>query len=128
MVLRCLILPSLNYKTSTGPSSRPLRNKTRLSQSLLLIKQIRPRTPQINNLRTAIPVPLQPRTICTVVCITYPNTTTDDAFSSRVAKSAFVADVDEGRWADVRVADWASGVVSFAEAAYADACLAAAHY
>lgn len=36
---------------------------------LLLIKQIGPTTPQINNLRTPIPIFLQPRAFVTVECI-----------------------------------------------------------
>lgn len=33
---------------------------------LLLVEQIRPRTPQVDNLRTSIPILLQPRTFETV--------------------------------------------------------------
>jgi hypothetical protein len=65
---------------------------------------------------------------CAIVRITDPDTTVNDTFACRVAKRAFVADVNEGHWSDVRVADWATAVVTFAETAYADACLAAAHY
>lgn len=56
------------------------RNKPSLSQLPLLIKQIRSRTSQINNLRTSIPILLQPRTIRTIISITNTLSTTNNTF------------------------------------------------
>jgi len=72
---------------------------------LLLIKQIRPTAPQINNLRAPIPILLQPRAL----------------------EGAFVADADEGGGADVGVTDGAFAVAFVAEAADGYAGLFAAH-
>lgn len=95
---------------------------------LLLIKQIRPRTPQINNLRTPIPILLQPRTLKAIERIRDPLATAHSAFILVIAKGAFVADPDEGGGTDVGVADGAFAVAFVAETTYADAGLFAAHY
>ena len=54
------------------------RDKSCLSQLSLLIKQICPRTPQINNLGTSIPILLQSRTIRTIIRITNPLSPTNN--------------------------------------------------
>jgi len=98
-----------------------------IPEILLLIKQIRPRTAQINNLRTAIPILLQPRTLKAIKRIRDTLTTANHAFILIVPEAALVADADEGRGADVGVADGAFAVAFVAEAADGDAGLLAAH-
>jgi len=99
-----------------------------IPEILLLIKQIRPRTPQINNLRTAIPILLQPCTLKAIKRIRNTLTTANHAFILIVPEAALVADADEGGGADVGVADGAFAVAFVAEAADGDAGLLAAHY
>ena len=94
---------------------------------LLLIKQIRPRTPQINNLRTPIPILFQSRALKAVERIRYSFTSTYDALVLIVAEGAFVADAREGRGPHVGVADGALAVAFVAEAADGDAGGLAAH-
>jgi hypothetical protein len=128
-------IPTIINHTSTqtpdipSPHSllTPIRPPARLPQLPPLIKQIRPRTPQINNLRTPIPILLQPRAIRTIIRITNPDAAADNALARVIAKGAFVADAHLRCWAHVAVADGAAAVVALAEAADADSCLAAAH-
>lgn len=98
-----------------------------IPEILLLVKQIRPRTPQIDNLRTTIPVLLQPRALKAVESVRDALAAADDAFVLVVAEGAFVADAHEGRGADVGVADGAFAVAFVAEAAEGDAGHFAAH-
>jgi hypothetical protein len=95
---------------------------------LLLIKQIRPRTAQIDDLRTPITILLQSRTLEAVERIRYPFATADDALVLVVAEGAFVADADEGGGAHVGVADGAFAVAFIAEAADGYAGGFAAHH
>lgn len=104
-----------------------LRSLSMIPKILLLVEQIRPRAPQIDDLRTAIPVLLQPRAFEAVECITDPFPTAHHALVLVVAKGAFVANSDESCWADVAVADGAFAVTFVAEAADCDAWLLAAH-
>ena len=99
-----------------------------IPEILLLIKQIRPRTPQIDNLRTPIPILLQPRTLKTVERITDALTTAHHALVLVVAEAAFVADAHECRGAHVAVADGAFAVAFVAQAADCYALLLAAHH
>ena len=94
---------------------------------LLLIKQIRPATPQINNLRTPIPILLQARALEAVKRIRDALAAAHDALVLVVAKGAFVADAGEGGGAHVRVADGALAVAFIAQAADGYAGLLAAH-
>ena len=94
---------------------------------LLLVKQIRPTAPQINNLRTPIPILFESCTLEAIKRIRDPLTTTDDAFVLVVSKRTFVADADECGGADVAVADGAFAVAFVAEAAHGYAGLFAAH-
>ncbi len=94
---------------------------------LLLIKQIRPTAPQINNLRAPIPILLQPRALEAVERVADALAAADDAFVLVVAEGAFVADADEGGGADVGVTDGAFAVAFVAEAADGYAGLFAAH-
>jgi hypothetical protein len=92
-----------------------------------LIKQIRPRTTQIDNLGTPIAILLQTRTLEAIKGITDALSTTDDAFVLVVSERAFVAHAHEGGWADVGVADRAFAIAFVAETADGDAGLFAAH-
>ena len=95
---------------------------------LFLIKQIRPTTAQIYNLRTPIPILLQPRALKAIECIRYTFATAHDTLVLVVTERAFVANADEGCGSDVGVADGAFTVTFVAEAADGDASLFAAHY
>ena len=118
---------------------------------LLLVKEIRPRTPQVDNLRTPIPILLQPRAFETVKSIRdtlLPTThtlisearggkgreessylsTAHDALILIVAKRALVANSYEGRGTHVAIADGAFAVAFVAETTDGDAGLLAAHY
>jgi len=99
-----------------------------ISKILLLIKQIRPRAPQINNFRTPIPILLQPCTLKAIKRVGNPLAAAHDAFVLVVAESAFVADAHGGRGPHVGVADGAFAVAFVAEAADGDAGGFAAHY
>ena len=94
---------------------------------LLLVEQIRPRAAQIDDLRAAIPVLLQPRAFEAVECVTDPLSAAHHALILVVAKGAFVADSDEGGWADVAIADGTFAVTLVAEPADCYAGLLAAH-
>ena len=96
--------------------------------TLLLEKQIRPTTSQINDLRAPIPILLQPRTLKTIKRITYSLSSTNHAFILVVPERAFVADTDERCWTHVGVAHRTLAVAFVAEAADGDAWGFAAHY
>ena len=83
---------------------------------LLLIKQIRPRTPQIDNLRAPIPILLQPRTLKAVERIADALAAAHHAFVLVVAEAALVADAHERGGPHVAVADGAFAVAFVAEA------------
>jgi len=100
----------------------------RIPKILLLVKQIRPRTAQINNLRTPIPIFLQARTFKTVESVGNSFAAAHDAFVLVVAERAFVADAGEGCGAHVGVADGTFAVAFVAETAEGDAGGFAAHY
>jgi hypothetical protein len=95
---------------------------------LLLVKQIGPRTAQIDNLRTPIPILLQTRTLKAVKRVRDALAAAHDALVLVVAEGAFVADAGERGGAHVGVADGALAVAFVAEAADGDAGLLAAHY
>ena len=93
-----------------------------------LKEQISPRTPQIDNLRTPIPILLQARTLEAVEGVADPFAAAHDAFVLVVAEGALVADAHEGGGTHVGVADGTFAVAFVAEAADGDAGLLAAHY
>ena len=134
-ILPSMLLPNYHCPTCTeaDQSSRPskqhvvLRSPSMIPKILLLVEQIRPRAPQIDDLRTAIPVLFQPRALEAVECVTDPLPPAHHALILVVAKGAFVADPDESCWADVAVADGAFAVAFVAEAADCYAWLLAAH-
>jgi hypothetical protein len=98
-----------------------------ISKILLLIEQIGPRTTQVDNLRTPIPILLQARTLKAIEGVRNTLATTNDAFVLVVAKGALVADADECCGAHVAVAHRAFAVAFVAEAADGYAGLLAAH-
>ena len=98
-----------------------------IPKTLLLVEQIRPRTTQIDNLWTSVPVLLEARTLEAVEGVGDALAAADDALVLVVAEGAFVADAGERGRADVRVAYGALAVALVAEAADGDARLLAAH-
>lgn len=99
-----------------------------IPEILLLIKQIRPTTPQINNLRTPIAVLLEPRALKAVKRIADALATAHDALVLVVAEGALVADARQCGRAHVGVAHGAFAVAFVAETADGYTALFAAHY
>lgn len=98
-----------------------------ISEILLLIKQICPRTAQIDDLRTPVSVLLKARALEAVKSVADALAAAHDAFVLVVAEGAFVADAHEGRGAHVGVAYGALAVALVAQASDGDACRFAAH-
>jgi hypothetical protein len=98
-----------------------------ISEILLLVEQIGPRTTQIDDFGTAISIFLQARTFKAVESVWDSFTTTDDAFILIVTERAFIADASQGSRADVAVTDWAFAVAFIAEATEWDPGCFAAH-
>lgn len=98
-----------------------------ISKILLLVKQIGPRTAQIDNLRTPIPVLFQPGALEAVEGVRDAFAAAHDAFVLVVAERALVADAGERGRAHVRVAHGAFAVAFVAQAPDGDAGLFAAH-
>lgn len=98
-----------------------------IPKTLLLVKQIRPRAPQIDNFRTPIPILLQPRTLKAIERIADPLATTHDALILVITKGTLVANADEGGGTHVGVADGAFAVAFVAKSADGNAGLFAAH-
>lgn len=94
---------------------------------LLLVKQIRATTAEVDNLRTAIPVLFEARALEAVEGVADALAATDDALVLVVAEGALVADARQRRRPHVRVADGALAVALVAQAAERDARLFAAH-
>ena len=95
---------------------------------LLLVKQIRPRAAQIDNLWAPIPILFQSRTLKTVERIADPLPTAHDTLVLVVAKGALVTDAGQGRGTHVGVADGTFAVAFVAQAPDVDAGQFAAHY
>lgn len=94
---------------------------------LLLVEQIRPRTAQVDDLRTPIPILLQPRALKAIEGVADALAAAHDALVLVVAKAAFIANADLGCRAHVGVAYGAFAVAFVAEAADGDAGGFAAH-
>lgn len=94
---------------------------------LLLIKQIRPTAPQIDNLRTPVSVLFEARALEAVECVADALAAAHDALVLVVAERALVADAREGGRSDVRVAYGAFAVAFIAESPDGDSGLLAAH-
>lgn len=95
---------------------------------LLLVEQIRPRAAQVDDLRTPIPILLQPRTFEAIEGIADALAATHDTLVLVVAEGALVADARQGRGPHVRVADGAFAVTLVAEPADVDAGQFTAHH
>ena len=94
---------------------------------LFLIKQVRPRASQIDDLRTPVPVLFQPCTFKAVKRIADPFATAHDTLVLIIAEGALVADAREGGGSHVGVADGTFAVTFVAQAADFDARHFAAH-
>jgi len=103
------------------------RTASVIPEILLLIEQIRPRTPQIDNLWTPIPIFLQPRALEAVKRIADALAAADDAFVLVVPEGALVADAGKRSGTNVGVAYGALAVAFVAEPADGDARCFAAH-
>ncbi len=68
---------------------------------LLLVEQICPRTPQIDNLRTPVSIFLQSGTFEAVEGVRDPLPAADHTLVLIVSERAFIADSGEGGWAHV---------------------------
>ena len=99
-----------------------------IPEILLLVEQIRPRTSQVDDLRTAVPILLQPCTLKTVESVRDPFPAADDALVLVVAKGAFIADTHEGGRAHVAVTNGTFAITLVTEASEGYAGLFAAHY
>lgn len=95
---------------------------------LLLVEQIRPRTAQVDNLRTPISILLQPRAFETVESVRDALSTAYNTLILVITKGAFITDTDECCRAHVAIADGAFTVAFVAETTDGDAGLLAAHY
>ena len=98
-----------------------------IPEVLFLIEQVRPRTTQIDNLGTPIPILLQSRALETVESITDALAAANDALVLVVAKAALVADASDGSGAHVGVADRALAIAFVAKATDGDARSLTAH-
>ena len=98
-----------------------------ISEVLLLVEQIRPRTAQIDNLRTPVPVLLQSRALEAVESVADALATAHDALVLIVAKAALVADTGDGGGTHVGVANRALAIAFVAKPADGDARGFAAH-
>lgn len=95
---------------------------------LLLVEQICPTAPQIDNLRTPISILLKPGTLKAIECIANPLPAAYNAFVLIVAEATFVADAHQCCGTNVRIAHWALAVAFVTEAAHGYAWCFAAHY
>ena len=114
-------------------AQNPLRdpfNSSRLviPEILLLVEQIRPAAPEIDNLRTPVPVLFQSGALEAIECVADALAAADDTFVLIVAERALVADAHKRGGPDVRVTDGAFAVAFVAQTADGDAGLLAAHY
>ncbi|KAG7051035.1 peroxin 26 [Colletotrichum scovillei] len=91
-------------------------------------KQVGPGAAEVYNLGAPVAVLFEARALEAVKGVRDALAAADDALVLVVSERAFVADADEGRGADVGVADGALAVALVAEAADGDAGLLAAHY
>lgn len=103
------------------------RRPSMIPKILFLVEEICPRTSQIYNLGTAIPILFQSRAFKTVERITDPFATAHDALVLIVSEGAFVADAHESRWTHVGVAHGAFAIAFIAESSDRDTRLLTAH-
>jgi len=109
------------------PLRHPLSPLSMIPKTLLLIKQIGPRAPQIDNLGTPIAVLLKARALEAVEGVADALAAADYAFVLVVPEAALVADAHERGGPHVAVADGAFAVALVAQAPDGDAGLFAAH-
>ena len=87
----------MTSKSSHSPFFEPI--------FLPLVEQVRLRAPQVNNLRTSVPILPELETLLAVVRVGYTHASADDAPSLERTVIALVADVHYRRRVDERVAD-----------------------
>lgn len=104
-------------KENTKPARERTQTWSLIPETFLLVEQVRPRTSQINNLRTAVSILLKARTFEAVEGITDTLATADDTLVLVVTEGALIADSHEGRGAHVGVAHGAFAVALVAKAA-----------
>jgi hypothetical protein len=119
--------PALSILTFPPLTSPPPPLSSMISKILLLVKQVRPRAAQIDNLRTPVAVLLQARALKAVEGVGDAFAAAHDALVLVVAEGALVADARERRGAHVGVAHGAFAVAFVAQAADGDAGLLSAH-
>jgi len=98
-----------------------------ISKILFLIKQIRPRTPQINDLWTPITVLLESCAFEAIECVRNAFAAADYTLVLVVAEGALVADADEGCRPHIGIADGTFAITFVAETTDCYARLLAAH-
>lgn len=98
-----------------------------ISEILLLIEQIRPRTTQIYNLGTAIPILFQSSTLETIECVTNSFASANNTFVLVVAEGAFIAYAHKCGGTHIGIAHGAFAVALIAESTYRYTRLFAAH-
>ena len=94
---------------------------------LFLIKQIRPRRAEVDDLGTAIAILFEARAFEAVESVTNALAAADDALVLIVAEGALVADAHEGGRAHIRIANGALAVALVAQPAQRNARLLSAH-
>jgi hypothetical protein len=99
-----------------------------IPEILFLVKQIRSRAAQIDDLRAPVTIFFEPRALKAVEGVGDAFATADDALVLVVAEGTLVADAHERRRPHVAVAHGAFAVAFVAESSDADAGCFAAHY
>ena len=98
-----------------------------ISEVLLLVKQVRPRRAEVDNLRTSVTILFQPRTLKAVECVADAFAATDNALVLVVSEGALVTDAGESGGSHVGVADRTFTVAFVAQSSERNAGLLAAH-
>ncbi|KAK0378353.1 peroxin 26 [Colletotrichum limetticola] len=120
---------SHSNNTSNLPISQATQGLVRRRPiGFLLVEQVGPGAAEVYNLGAPVAVLFEARALEAVKGVRDALAAADDALVLVVSERALVADADEGRGADVGVADGALAVALVAEAADGDAGLLAAHY
>ena len=89
------MIPEILFLICTHPSAPTNQPAPKQKITRQLTKQIRPRTSQINNLRTPISILLQPRALKAIKRVRNPLSAAYHTLILVVAKGTFVADTHE---------------------------------
>ncbi|EXF78011.1 peroxin 26 [Colletotrichum fioriniae PJ7] len=121
--------PRNQNNISNLPISRATQGLVRRRPiGFLLVEQVGPGAAEVYNLGAPVAVLFEARALEAVKGVRDALAAADDALVLVVSERALVADANEGRGADVGIADGALAVALVAEAADGDAGLLAAHY